>query len=208
MSIRVDYQRIVSQSSLQRRAGGRGRPKDTFLIVCEGKETEPNYFKAFRLSSATVWVYGVGFNTDSLVEEVIKEKKKASSFGIKFNQVWCVLDKDSFPSQNLNRALQLAKNNNIFIAYSNQSFELWYLLHFEFFHAGLPRATYISKLNAYLGGKYKKNSKEMYQMLLDKQPRGIENAERLLSIYNPPNPDQDDPSTNVHKLVIELNKFL
>ena len=78
MPIRIDYQRIVSQSSLQRRAGGRGRPKDTFLIVCEGEETEPNYFKAFRLSSARVWVHGLGFNTDSLVEEVIKEKKPAA----------------------------------------------------------------------------------------------------------------------------------
>jgi hypothetical protein len=146
MSIKLDYQRIVSQASLRRRAGNKGRPKDTFLIVCEGKETEPNYFKAFRLSSAKIYVFGFGFNTDSLVEEVVKQKKKASSFGVKFDQVWCVLDKDSFPAQNLNRALQLAKNNDIHVAYSNQSFELWYLLHFDYLDAALPRTRYIEKL--------------------------------------------------------------
>jgi hypothetical protein len=208
MPIRIDYQRIVSQSSLQRRAGGRGRPKDTFLIVCEGEETEPNYFKAFRLSSARVWVHGLGFNTDSLVEEVIKEKKKAANSGMKFDQIWCVLDKDSFPSQNLNRALQLAKNNNIRVAYSNQSFELWYLLHFDYLDAALSRTRYIEKLTAYLGKRYQKNSNEMYKIILGKQAAAIRNAEKLLSNYHPPNPDQNDPSTTVHKLVIELNKFL
>ena len=208
MPIRIDYQRIVSQASLQRSSGGRGCPKDTFLIVCEGQETEPNYFKAFRLSSARVWVLGLGFNTDSLVEEVIKEKKKATSFGMKFDQVWCVLDKDSFPSQNINRALQLAKNNNIRVAYSNQSFELWYLLHFDYLDSALSRMRYIEKLTAYLGKHYQKNSNEMYKIILGKQEAAIRNAEKLLSNYHPPNPDQNDPSTTVHKLVIELNKFL
>lgn len=207
MSIRLNYQRIVSLASLQRKAGGRGRPKDSFLIACEGEKTEPNYFKAFRLSSARVYILGLGFNTDSLVEEVVKEKKRASTFGMKFDQVWCVLDKDSFPSQNLNRALQLAKNNDIRMAYSNQSFELWYLLHFEYFNVGLPRAEYIKKLTVYLGKKYQKNSDEMYKILLEKQPVAIRNAEKLLSNYTPSNPDRDDPSTTVHKLIMELNKY-
>ena len=35
--------------------------KPTILIVCEGKNTEPSYFKQFRITSATVKFVGEGF---------------------------------------------------------------------------------------------------------------------------------------------------
>jgi hypothetical protein len=36
------------------------------LIVCEGEKTEPNYFRAFRVTSD---IYGEGLETMRLVEE-------------------------------------------------------------------------------------------------------------------------------------------
>ena len=39
--------------SLTRRQSTR-EIKQSFLIVCEGVRTEPNYFKAFRMTAATV----------------------------------------------------------------------------------------------------------------------------------------------------------
>jgi hypothetical protein len=39
------------------------------------------------------------------------------------------------------------------------------------------------------------------------QAEALRNAERLLAQYNPRNPTLDDPSTTVHKLVQELNRF-
>lgn len=48
----------------------------------------------------------------------------------------------------------------------------------------------------------------MYQKLLDKQAVAITNAVKLLETYHPQNPGKDNPSTTVHHLVIELNKFL
>ena len=45
--------------------------KQTFLIVCEGEVTEPEYFNSFRLTSANVKAIGKGMNTISLVKEAI-----------------------------------------------------------------------------------------------------------------------------------------
>ena len=41
--------------------------------------------------------------------------------------------------------------------------------------------------------------------LLEHQPRAIKNACKLLSIYEPHNPEKDNPCTTVHLLVEELN---
>lgn len=98
--------------------------KPSILIVCEGKVTEPSYFNQFRVTSAVVKSVGTGCNTKSLVEEA---KKIAGSK--KYDQVWCVFDKDSFPDKNFNDAIDLAKKYDFRIAYSNQAFEYWLILH-------------------------------------------------------------------------------
>ena len=46
-------------------------PKKSFLIVCEGENTEPEYFNAFRLTSATVKAVGKGLGTMSLVRRLL-----------------------------------------------------------------------------------------------------------------------------------------
>ncbi len=54
-------------------------------------------------------------------------------------RLWCVFDKDSFSDDNFNQAKKLAENNNIRPAYSNEAFELWYLLHFGYHQAATSR---------------------------------------------------------------------
>ena len=46
--------------------------KPYILIVCEGKNTEPSYFKHFRMSSAIVKSVGEGYNTISLVNRAVQ----------------------------------------------------------------------------------------------------------------------------------------
>ena len=99
--------------------------RQRFLIVCEGEKTEPNYFRKFRIPGLVVQVEGLGINTMSLVHETINLREQGD-----YDQVWCVFDKDDFPDKNFNAAIALAKRNRIRVAYSNQSFELWYVLHF------------------------------------------------------------------------------
>ena len=194
--------------SLKRKSRNRGKPPKSFLIVCEGEKTEPNYFRSFKLHSAAVKVVGCGMNTRSLVEKALEIKKKAEDNDERFDQVWCVFDRDSFSLQNFNTAFDIAGRKNIKIAYSNEAFELWYLLHFHYFDTGISRDGYKKKLSKLLSEPYKKNSTEMYRKLLDKQIHALRNAENLLKTYNPSNPGENNPSTTVHRLVAELNKFL
>ena len=91
--------------------------KPTILIVCEGKNTEPSYFRQFRLSSATIKAIGEGYNTTSLVNRTTQ-----IASGENYDQVWCVFDKDDFNDAEFNNAIEMARANNFGVAYSNQAF--------------------------------------------------------------------------------------
>jgi hypothetical protein len=192
--------------SFERTTGTRGKPYERILIVCEGEKTEPNYFRQFRVTSADVQVVGKGYNTLSLVEEAIRLKQKARLEEEPFDQVWCVFDVDSFPAHNVNGAWQKARKNKIRTALSNEAFELWFLLHFDYITAAHSRDRYQDMLSQRLGKKYEKNSMETYRDLFPMQAQAIENARKLMSQYDPRNPSQDKPCTEVHELVIELNR--
>ena len=175
--------------------------KQRFLIVCEGAKTEPNYFKKFRVPKTVIDVKGVGENPSRLVQSAIKLKEEADE---EYDQVWCVFDRDDWPPQDFDNAIYKAESHNLKVAYSNEAFELWYVLHFEFLNTCIPRIDYITKLTKILGKKYQKNSDTIYDDLRNRQVTAIRNAERLLASYNPLNPGQDNPSTTVHLLVKEL----
>lgn len=191
-----------------RKVGKRGPIKKRILIVCEGGKTEPNYFRSFRASSAVIEVLGEGYNTVSLVESAIERRDKAKEDNKEFQETWCVFDRNSFPAVNFNNALTLAIQENIKVAYSNEAFEIWYLLHFNYIDAALSREQYSQMLTNRLGYPYIKNSEDMYDELLNRQEDAIRNSERLLQNYNPHNPERDNPSTTVHLLVNEINHHI
>lgn len=176
----------------------------SFLIVCEGTKTEPNYFGKFRVPKhvARVEIRGLGANTESLVRRAMALRDAGD-----YDQVWCVFDRDSFSPESFNAALALAGREGIRVAYSNEAFELWYLLHFHYFNTGLSRADYGGKLSSLLGFRYEKNSDAIFDALWSRQADAIRHAERLLASYPAPRPASDNPSTTVHLLVGELRRF-
>lgn len=182
-----------------------------FLIVCEGGKTEPLYFKAFPVSTRPevieVEVIGSGLNTVGLVHRAVELREEAPR-GQRYDDVWCVFDRNSFPAEDFNAALQLAARERINAAYTNEAFELWYLLHFDYIDAALSRQQYSGMLSDRLRRRYEKNSTTIYEVLKPLQPRAIANAETLLNQYPRPIPERDNPSTTVHLLVRELNSFL
>jgi hypothetical protein len=185
--------------------------KKLFLIVCEGAKTEPNYFRAFPIEPKTREIEGFGLNTLSLVDKALELKK-----GGLYDQVWCVFDKDSFTDDQFARAITKADNNGLRVGHTNESFELWYLLHFQFMDSALHRDAYKPKLDVCLNrngmGPYFKNDPDMYEKLqrLQLQQDAIRHAERLIEFHrsNGHAPHQSNPSTTVHLLVQELNKNL
>jgi hypothetical protein len=183
--------------------------------VCEGEKTEPNYFKSFKTNDdlIRVEVSGAGRGKHPLVEYAAKLKKEAETKRAPYSVVWCVFDRDAQPDEpgdknNFNKAILSAKKNQIKVAYSNDAFEIWYILHFSFHQTGWHRDQYKNKLTDLLGEKYQKNDPGMYIKLKNKQPRAIDNARKLLALYSPLNPESDNPSTTVHILVEFLNEYL
>jgi len=183
--------------------------RNRILIICEGQKTEPNYFRRFPQSKVfAVTVHGAGMNTDALVIKALEKKQEAIRKQVPYNEVWCVFDRDSFTPDHFNRALDLGESRGIRIAYSNQAFELWYLLHFDFHTSSIDRKRYAQMLSERLRIKYKKNHAGMYDALLPKQKDAIRNAEKLLQSHKGKHPCKCDPSTTVHHLVCRLNQMV
>ncbi|NMF67311.1 RloB domain-containing protein [Brasilonema octagenarum UFV-E1] len=179
--------------------------RQRFLIICEGEKTEPNYFRSFRVSKnvAEVNVHGLGKNPSKLVKSANELNNQDD-----YDQVWCVFDRDSWTVEDFNNTIKNAETQGFKVACSNEAFELWYVLHFEFLNTGIPRNDYKKKLTYLLGRPYNKNSDTIYDELFEKQSIAIKNAKKLLKQYEPHNPEKDNPSTTVHLLVQELKKFM
>ena len=150
-------------------------------------------------------------NTTSLVSKAISirdadQKKKRT-----YDQCWVVFDKDDFPAKDFNEAITLAEKNGFKVAYSNQAFEYWFLLHFNLYKGALHRNSYADMLSRLLGIPYSKTEgfgAIMYNRLLHLQPQAIKNASAVLADVSHGNPAMEESSTTVHLLVEELNKFI
>lgn len=194
--------------------------KPTILIVCEGGNTEPSYFKQFRLSSAKIKSVGEGYNTTSLVERAIQIADQGY-----YEKVWCVFDKDDFTDVDFNNAIYIAEANNFGVAYSNQAFEYWIILHLDDHQGGgMHRDDYDSKINkllkpyslTYDGKKSKIITEEIFELLegIDEKTKkerkiiAIERAKRSYNQFDHANPANEESSTTVFKLVEELLKYI
>ena len=192
-----------SRSGYSKRKVNTREIRKVFLIVCEGTETEPNYFRSFPVPKEVIDIKGIGKSPKKIIQEADSINQNGD-----YDRVWCVFDRDEWDTEEFNRAIQTGKKKGFQIAYSNEAFELWYLLHFEFFDTGMSRKQYQQKLDSLMGKPYKKNSDNMYEKLETRQSTAIKNAATLLKQYNPVNPVNDNPSTTVHFLVQELNQYI
>ena len=197
-------------SDLSRRQGVR-EIKQSFLIVCEGEKTEPDYFKAFRMTAATVKAVGQAMNTMTLVSKAISIREADQKRKKVYDQCWVVFDKDDFPAKDFNQAIQFAEKNGFRVAYSNQAFEYWFLLHYNLYTGAIHRNQYKDMLTKLTGIPYSKSEgygAVIYNLLLSRQQQAINNAETVLAEISHGNPAEEESSTTVQRLVIELNKFL
>lgn len=89
-----------------------------YLIVCEGKKTEPNYFQGIKRKIEVKYkdkvdvknkveldIEGTGRNTKDLVEYAIRLRSLSE---IPYGHTWVVFDKDSFSDEQFNNAIFMA----------------------------------------------------------------------------------------------------
>ena len=184
-------------------------PKAKFLICTEG-QTEKLYFTDFRLTSARITV--LAGDALSLVKEAVALKERMAKAGDKFHQYWVVFDKDENSTQRINQAVKLAADNGFNWAFSNPCFEIWYLFHFikarnsttarELKNKHLPQANRIPK--------YHETIPCVYALLKNKQPNAINHAKIIIEETENwrKKMASANPSTNVHELVEQMNKYL
>lgn len=195
---------------------------ERYLIVTEGTKTEPYYFESFRKrinagyhgEYVTLRVCGMGDNTVSLFE---RARAIAIADPDGFTQVWVVYDKDSFPSRDFNaveeRCASASDKGTVYrAAWTNEAFELWYILHFAYVDSALDRGSYEPILTRHLCaegfGTYEKNRTDMFDILEGRMRMAISNAERLEKLNRGLAPAGSNPGTAVHLLVKELLPYL
>lgn len=194
---------------------------ERIILACEGTVTEKNYFESiFKelmenrgiAKTSLVIAKHAHTNPKGVLDDLLKALEKDDEFEYK----WIVIDRDEMrvnggghSLEEFNGAISSAEARNISIAYSNPSFEIWYLLHFEYRNTGIDRDEVIDALNKYVD--YAKNSKIIFGEIKENQKDAIGNAKRLEAEYekngNDLNPASDNPSSTVYKLVEQLNKF-
>lgn len=193
-----------------------------FLIICEGENTEPSYFKSFPVITAQVESYGLGRSKTSLVERAIQTLQGPPDAE---REVWIVFDMDfdkgkdtAAQRADFNRAVQFAEKQGFRVAYSNDAFELWFVFHYQLQESALTREEYYSLLSKHWTMSYERKGKgtqfcrSIYQRLQDdpksSQAKAIYFAKMLHQRQSGEVPSDQNPCTTVYLLVDELNKHL
>lgn len=202
-------------ASLKRKKSKRS-PYDMVLIVCEGKKTEPNYFRALiddlQLNTANIVIVNnsAGSSPGTIVDFALKEYRKDKEY----DRIYCVFDKDrhtTYPNalDKIRRA-KLGRGHLIEGTTSVPCFEFWLLLHFTYttkqFDTGTGSicANVISDLKTHLPG-YSKGNIDTYQATKDKLNAAIANCKK--NGQHCKSADTDMPSTKVHELVEYLRNL-
>lgn len=191
--------------SIKRRRPYR-QPKTRILIVCEGRVTERQYFKAFQHQVRNSRVHvevsketGVPLTVVEcavrLRDEAASEAKRQRDENLLWDQVWGVFDVDEHP--NLDKALELAQSEGILLAVSNPSFELWALLHFQDQRAFASRQQVRASLKTYLAD-YEKSLD--FDAMHPHYADALRRAQELDHDADVHGASGRNPSTGVHRL--------
>lgn len=203
-----------------------------FLIVCEDEATEPAYFNSFldHIPPQTIYLRTVGTGRDPLgvVEQAqIRRDELQAEVGREVNEVWVVFDKDDADMEagkiiRFNQAEQLIEQEKFQLAFSNEVFELWLLLHLTEVATTppLPRQEVYRQLSETLR-QYDEYHDYQYDhqqaagaeiirivQQVGSEEQAIRRAEVLLTSHRNKPLFDTNPSTRVHLLVQSLRSWI
>ena len=211
------------------------------IIACEDSVSSPTYFRMIineliskKVITQDSFVIAPHKHSNPMgVLQDLKNYKQDGKVYKDFEHKWIVIDRDSprvngggHSKEDFNNSLKNAKskksNLNIEVAYANDSFELWYLLHFEYRNSAILRdeilKLVIQRLKDIDIHKFAKLNKDnikqenytklIFDTLNPLQITAIKNAKKLLNSYGDShNPESDNPSISIHRLVEILNNL-
>jgi hypothetical protein len=219
----------------------------TFIIFCEDEVSEYIYFKWFETSLIKINIIN---KQKSMMSNVVKAINYCQNnqfltqdegryfIDTEGIEIWCVYDRDLEIDGNLiqekniefNLSISIANDTGINVAWSNDAFELWVLLHFEEINPNDPETTerkyYYNKLTEIFKGlpnpnidlqkalihdsfnykkdlKQKNNFKEIVRpLILPKTNIAIQRAKLLIEYHiDKQNNFEKKPCTLVYKLI-------
>ncbi|MBW8015353.1 MAG: RloB domain-containing protein [Planctomycetes bacterium] len=211
------FQSKVPKRELIRREALRTVGK-TVLIVCEDAKSSTDYFKKLRsklnIKPVKVEVCGEECGSDprSVVNYANKRKDAAviSPVGDKYDETFCVIDIDKHQADNLNAAIQKARDNDIDLIISNPCFEYWYVLHFKktgsaYNHHRDAQREFRDILRLEFNDKryeYNKSGCQFFNIIYPKTGTAIDNSRSILKSQHKGETDLSkcNPSTHVHRI--------
>ncbi|MDE0332467.1 MAG: RloB family protein [Nitrospinae bacterium] len=195
-----------------RRRRHRREPKCRFIVLCEGKKTEPAYFEAvkyaYRDTLVEVETYPAVGVPYTIAEKAIeyarvlgldpRSRRKKNSFE-ENDQVWAVFDRDEHPR--FDEAVALCERFGVHIGRSNPCFELWLILH-EQDHNRAENRHEMQKIFESLRPEYKKDSAKTPDCvnLVSRVEKAEERSERQLQNHEQGGSPYGNPSTTVGRL--------
>jgi hypothetical protein len=197
--------------------------KKLFLIICEGENTEPGYFEGFPVPTKTVLIEGGCGSKTALVDYALELRKEEK---YQNREVWCVFDFDIKPDESasqpedFNKSIEKANQNGLNVAWSNDAFELWFVLHYQKLDTALTRKELYPILKEKWGlesfskeAKTIKFCEDHYERFGGSKSKQQELAIRRAKELHAKFIERKDyskhcPCTTVYLLVEELNKNL
>lgn len=185
--------------------------KKQFILFCEGKNTEPQYFQALKKNypNALIVIEKKGAVPLTLANEandyIKKRKKQKSSSFEDEDQIWVIFDKDKHPK--IKEATKICENNNLRLGYSNPCFELWLMLHRKDFNTVCTHTQMQKKLEKEDSDyNSKKGKKVNYETYIKNIITAEKRANRQLLARKQEGEPHGCPSTTVCNLTIEIRK--
>lgn len=189
---------------------GKKEAKKTILILCEG-QTEKIYFDSFEVLSMNIDIVNLKGESIGRWERYIQEKQKSDAY--KYDIIWCVFDRgysDKDKDNEFDTIIKKLTEKKYKVAYSNDSFELWFLLHYQDIpiEAGpMYRKYCIKQLEKRIQyDKSEKYCRGIYDRILSFQQKAIDKAKKLYNDKKEQPYHKQNPVTTVYQLVEFLNE--
>lgn len=191
-----------------------------YLIVCEGVETEPNYFDGLRkrindkygskvdVLIPNIEIKGTGENTTALVKYTDRFVNYSNK---KYGQVWVVFDKDDYKDEQFDRAIRTCDYN---VAWSNPNFELWLLSHLKKVDRYISKDDILKEMDKEFQkngfGNYNKTDDKIFEKLTDNKgiDKAIKNCKSMELLNENEQPSARNPMTKVYEVVEWLKEYL
>ena len=199
-------------------------PFGVHYFYTEGQLTEPTYIQSLRDHFAPYYraaqnridfvfpSQSSGTTTVKLARFAVKDLSKRIKAGETIDYAWVIFDKDDHPLAEVKEAISIVEKANlpdvkVSALNSNECFEVWLCLHFDYLEAALGRESLFRRLRdkLHLQNSYTKHKavtlKEMEQAdgNLDRAIKFAERLDRLHGVEN--------PSSGMYKLAKMMRQY-